>query len=143
MSSDVVIAVLDCLVPGDTDGWPAAGEHGLAPKMLELLETLSVDGREQLAIFLSQLPESFPTLSTEEQIEILKTIELSNPDSFETILKACYSAYYTDPEIRRILELKTGYEARPPQPLGYDMLPFDESLLEPVRARGPIWRKVP
>jgi hypothetical protein len=41
MSSDVVIAVLDCLVPGDTDGWPAAGQHGLAPKMLELLETLS------------------------------------------------------------------------------------------------------
>lgn len=142
MSSDVVIAVLDCLVPGDTDGWPAAGQHGLAPKMLELLETLSVDGRQQLAIFLSHLPENFPALSTEEQIEILKTIELSNSDSFETILKACYSAYYTDPEIRRILELKTGYEARPPQPLGYDMLPFDESLLEPVRARGPIWRKV-
>ena len=104
MSSDVVIAVLDCLVPGDTDGWPAAGQHGLAPKMLELLETLSVDGHQQLAIFLSQLPENFPALSTEEQIEILKTIELSNPDSFETILKACYSAYYTDPEIRRILE---------------------------------------
>ena len=142
MSSDVVIAVLDCLVPGDTDGWPAAGQHGLAPKMLELLETLSVYGHQQLAIFLSQLPENFPALSTEKQIEILKTIELSNPDSFETILKACYSAYYTDPEIRRILELKTGYEARPPQPLGYDMLPFDESLLEPVRARGPIWRKV-
>ena len=143
MSSDVVIAVLDCLVPGDTDGWPAAGQHGLAPKMLELLEKLSVDGRQQLAIFLSQLPENFPALSTEEQIEILKTIELSNPDCFETILKACYSAYYTDPEIRRILELKTGYEARPPQPLGYNMLPFDERLLEPVRARGPVWRKVP
>ena len=142
MSSDVVIAVLDCLVPGDTDGWPAAGQHGLAPKMLELLETLSVDGRQQLAIFLSQLPTNFPALSKDEQINSLKIMEVANPDAVETILKACYSAYYTDPEIRRILELKTGYEARPPQPLGYDMLPFDESLLEPVRARGPIWRKV-
>ena len=78
MSSDVVIAVLDCLVPGDTDGWPAAGEHGLAPKMLELLETLSVYGRQQLAIFLSQLPENFPALSTEEQIEILRSASSSH-----------------------------------------------------------------
>ena len=115
----------------------------MAPKMLELLETLSVDGREQLAIFLSRLPVNFLALSKDEQINSLKTMELANPDTFETILKACYSAYYTDPEIRRILEQKTGYEARPPQPLGYEMLPFDESLLEPVRARGQIWRKVP
>ena len=78
MYSDVVIAVLDCLIPGDTDGWPAAGEHGLAPKMLELLETLSVYGRQQLAIFLSQLPENFPALSTEEQIEILRSASSSH-----------------------------------------------------------------
>ncbi len=143
MSNDVIIAVLDCLIPGDTYDWPPAGQHGLAPKMLELLETLSVDGREQLAIFLSQLPTNFPALSKDEQINSLKIMEVANPDAFETILKACYSAYYTDPEIRRILEQKTGYEARPPQPLGYEMLPFDESLLEPVRARGQIWRKVP
>ena len=143
MPDETLVAVLDCLIPGDATGWPAAGQHGLAPRFHELLEVLSTDGPEQLKTVLSHLPEDFLTLSTDQQTTSLQTVEASAPDAFETVLKACYSAYYTDPGIRRILEDKTGYEARPPQPLGYQMDPFDESLLEPVRARGPIWRKVP
>ena len=32
----------------------------------------------------------------------------------------------------RAVEARAGYPARPPQPLGYDLEPFDESLLEGI-----------
>ena len=47
MPDETVIAVLDCLIPGDATGWPAAGQHGLAPRLHELLELLAADGPEQ------------------------------------------------------------------------------------------------
>jgi hypothetical protein len=36
-----------------------------------------------------------------------------------------------------------GMEARPPFPKGHELEQGDWSLLEPVRARGRIWRRVP
>jgi hypothetical protein len=45
--------------------------------------------------------------------------------------------YYKHP---RILA-HYGFEARPPHPKGYDVAPIDLSLLDPVRARGPIYRR--
>ena len=46
--------------------------------------------------------------------------------------------YYRDP---RVLDA-IGVEARPPFPKGYEVRQGDFSLLDPVRARGPIWREV-
>jgi hypothetical protein len=43
---------------------------------------------------------------------------------------------------RDLIARLTGYPNRPPQPEGYALEPFDESLLAAVRARGPIWRQV-
>lgn len=142
MSDETVKAMLDCLIPGDASGWPAAGQHGLTERFMELLESLSEQADSHLATVLAGLPDDFLALSADRQTACLTTLESAQPEAFETVLKACYAAYYTDPHIRQILEEKTGYEARPPQPEGYVLPPFDESLLEPVRARGPIWRKV-
>jgi hypothetical protein len=50
---------------------------------------------------------------------------------------AILKAYYRDPRVMRSL----GMEARPPYPLGFDVEQGDFGLLDPVRARGPIWRK--
>lgn len=143
MSDTIIKSLLDCLIPGDHSGWPAAGQHGLTSRFRELLKSLFENGDQHLATLLAELPDNFSSLPAERQTALLKTIEASRTEAFEALVKACYASYYTDPEIRRILENKTGYEARPPQPQGYQMPPFDESLLEPVIARGPIWRKVP
>ncbi len=74
---------------------------------------------------------------------MLREIEITRPGAFEQVVKAAYSAYYTDPAVRDVIARLTGYENRPPQPLGYQLPEFDESLLERVRSRGPIWRPVP
>ncbi|MDU9007090.1 hypothetical protein [Sedimentitalea todarodis] len=47
--------------------------------------------------------------------------------------------YYRDPRVMRAL----GMEVRPPFPQGFDVEPSDLSLLEPVRKRASIYRKVP
>lgn len=46
--------------------------------------------------------------------------------------------YYRDPRVMRALQI----EIRPPFPGGYVQEPNDLSLLEPVRQRGDIYRKV-
>ena len=142
MTTDDLSALLDTLLPGDGSDWPAAGQHGLAERTRELA-ALFPGGSEALETILAGLPEDFadsPQGACENQ---LKAIEAAQPEAFEKTVSAAYNAYYTDPAIRDIIERLTGYENRPPQPEGYDLPPFDESLLDQVKARGPIWRDVP
>ncbi len=47
--------------------------------------------------------------------------------------------YYRDDRVMRSL----GMEPRPPFPGGFDVEQGDLSLLDPVRARGRIWREAP
>lgn len=57
--------------------------------------------------------------------------------TFANLVLACY---YRDDRVMRSL----GLEARPPYPQGFEVEQGDyESLLEPVRARGRMWRQVP
>ena len=52
----------------------------------------------------------------------------------QTIVASCY---YRD---GRVLE-SLGREARPPMPKGFEVEAGDFSLVDEVRARGPIWRR--
>lgn len=52
----------------------------------------------------------------------------------QSIVAQCY---YRDPRVMRALNI----DVRPPFPKGYIQEPNDLSLLDPVRARGPIYRK--
>lgn len=134
-------ALLDTLLPGDGADWPAAGAHGLAERMSELAAGIP-DGAEALTFVLNALPKGFSDLSPEAREDVLRGIEAEMPQRFEVVVTAAYNAYYTDPVVRDVIERLTGYENRPPQPQGYSLEPFDESLLDAVKARGPIWRSV-
>jgi len=56
--------------------------------------------------------------------------------TFANLVIACY---YRDDRVMRSL----GLEPRPPYPKGYEVEAGDLSLLDPVRARGRIWRAAP
>jgi hypothetical protein len=120
----MLTALLDTLLPGDAD-WPAAGS----------LE--AIDVKAEAAPILAALPAGF---SAGDE-DTLRAVEAEHPAAFERLVSAVYLAYYTHPTVRAVLERVTGYEARPPQPLGYDLPPFDESLLETQRRRAPFWRQ--
>lgn len=46
------------------------------------------------------------------------------------------TAYYSHPAVIQAF----GWPLAPPQPEGYTLEPFDESLLAPVKRRKPFWR---
>lgn len=134
--------LLDTLLPGDGVDWPAAGAHGLAGRAQELAARVP-GGEEALETVLAALPPDFAANPPEVREARLRAIEIAEPEAFEMTVTAAYNAYYTDTVIRDVIERLTGYENRPPQPKGYALPPFDERLLNQVKARGPIWRPVP
>ena len=70
----------------------------------------------------------------------MRTLEVGQPALFERLIAVAYTAYYVDARVRATIERETGYENRPPQPLGYVLEPFDERLLDRQRQRAPFWR---
>jgi hypothetical protein len=66
----------------------------------------------------------------------LREHESALATTFANLVLACY---YRDDRVMRSL----GLEPRPPYPKGYEVEQGDWSLLEPVRARGRIWREAP
>lgn len=53
-----------------------------------------------------------------------------------TLIRVVLQCYYRDDRVVRSL----GLEPRPPHPLGHVLEDGDWSLLDPVRARPPLWR---
>jgi hypothetical protein len=132
--------VLARLLPGDGT-WPNAGELELDGAVLEHLATMP-ELAEQVARALSALADDAVTQGGNALDEALKSVEAKHPDDFAGLLLAAYAAYYTDSRVRNVIEKVTGYEARPPQPLGYELPPFDEALLANMKNRKPFWRQV-
>ena len=56
-----------------------------------------------------------------------------------TLIRVILQCYYRDDRVLRSLNL----ELRPPFPRGYELEQGDWSLLDPVKARPPMWRRVP
>jgi hypothetical protein len=53
-----------------------------------------------------------------------------------------YRAYYTAPAVLAVISAATGYR-HPPQPAGYALPAFDETILEKVKRDPPSWRDAP
>ena len=126
---DVLVAVLDRLLPPNGD-LPGAGGLGLAGQVPDSAAKPILD----------QLPADFLARDAAGQRDALKAAEAATPAFFHELVRFAYVAYYRDARVLAGIELATGYPNRPPQPLGYEMEPFDESILEVVRSRGPQYR---
>ena len=136
--------VMDRLIPA-VDDLPAAGQMGLGPEV-ERMASEVPRYAEGLEIFLSALAADplsratggFRALSPDDQENAIRVIERNIPDHFGTFLEIVYLVYYSQPAVHR----RIGWVGRPPQPEGFDLPPFDESILDTVRKREPFWRKV-
>lgn len=131
-------AVLNQIVPAAGDV-PGAGDLGIAD-FVESVAAASIgkrrilmDGLVRIELTASERGGGFAALAESAQIEALQSVEASNPEFFQELVTQTYRGYYTNERVCAAL----GY--RPPNREDYDPLPFDESLLEPVRQRGQIW----
>jgi len=137
--------VLDGFIPPSDDGLlPGAGELGVAADLDEALQrdpdllaqvASSLAGLDRLAA--GRGSTRFTALSAAQQAEVMTELSCSEDAFPPMLLLYTLGCYYKHP---RILA-HYGFEARPPHPKGYDVAPIDLSLLDPVRARGPIYRR--
>ncbi len=135
---DMLAAVLNRLVPAAGD-IPAAGDLGIVGFVESVVagstgkrRTL-MDGLVQIELAASERGGSFAALAEAAQIDTLRAVEASSPGFFQELVTQTYRGYYTSEAVCGAL----GY--RPPNREDYHPLPFDESLLEPVRQRGQVW----
>ncbi len=128
--------VLDQIIPPDSArGMPGGGEAGLVDFVEGVLQSEPAQrlGIEPGLAAFGELLEK--TGSAEAAYE---EVQAEQPGFIPTLVFHAYAGYYQNP---RVLEA-IGMEARPPHPQGYEMEPFDPTLLEKVRERGKIYRDV-
>jgi hypothetical protein len=125
----VIAALLNTLLPGG-EGFPPAGS-------LPGLERRVADAAHPV---IARLPADFASHDAASREAILQGIEREAPAAFGRLVAALYLAYYVEPDVRAVLARGHGYEARPPQPGGHDLTPFEPALLDRQRQRPPFWR---
>ena len=138
--------VVDTLLPGlPADGTkpaiPSASAITLDKKLAIHLET----GRERDVFWqvLQQLrtvaggEEAFIMADEETATATIAKVATQDPAGFQTLLFTLKADYYEHEAILHAFQWPT----TPPQPAGYPLNPqLNESLLESVKNRGPIWR---
>lgn len=138
-------ATLDRMIP-PVDDLPGAGSMGLG-ESVERYANRSPAMRSALVAILDALSldpgihvsGGFQALKAEQQDEAIRSVEVALTEKFGQFLKLVYVVYYMDPRVQR----RIGWETRPPQPLGFELPPFDEAILEKQKQRKPFWRKAP
>ncbi len=130
-------ALVDTLIPGDTD-FPGAAK-------IDLHLALAAHDRfaKPLADIEALLPEGFATDPADARTAALAMIEIAEPALFASLIVGAYSFYYTHPAVAAVIERLTGHTARPPQPSGHPLAPFDAAMVAIPAARAPHYRPTP
>lgn len=138
MSARILLgAMCDTLVPGD-DVYPSASAAGI-------LDGLADHARfsETLTGLADLLPADFAAMDETQRVAALERLESSRPDLFGAAVVAVYSLYYTRQPVLDTIEATNGYSARPPQPEGYALKPFDPAFVAVPAARPAHYRPTP
>jgi hypothetical protein len=138
---DLLVLVLDALVPA-SGGFPGAGavalDHVLAVAAasadLESLLSRGLQAVEEAAR--AGGAESLAALDPDERENVLRRVERSHAEFFETLVRHTYDGYYGHPTV----VARLGLDPRPPHPHGHRVEPVDLPDLARVTARGPIYR---
>jgi len=143
--SRALTAVLDEIIPPSRDGrLPGAGALGLAAaiedKMREqpILQPAVVGGLETLAALAREAgADNFADVAAGERVDLLNRLAADAPAFLPGLIFQTYTTYYHQAAVLEGL----GIPGRPPYPEGYPVAPTDESLLDAVRGRGPVYRQ--
>lgn len=129
-------SLLDQLVPGSRErNIPGAGEIGVADYLAHVAARRSgFDAAlRRLLARASGLPDGIDS-------DAIRQLEQTMPMEFAELLTETYKGYYSRPDMRA----KVGVGAHPVHPSGYEVAQesaeFMDSLIAPVRARGPFYR---
>jgi hypothetical protein len=124
--------LVNVLLPA-SGSMPAAGQVAVAGEMLDRILGWRPDLAPELLRGIAKVREMEP----EAALQLLENDDL---EAFTAIRLAALGAYYLDPSVMEAI----GYSGQQSRPVPSDETPdyLEAGLLEPVAARGAIWRKV-
>ncbi len=135
--------LLDMIIPPDSNrGMPGAGEMDLVGYLLEFqpdqieavqreLDWLNRAARERYR-------HSFADLQQNDRDRLVARLRAEDARFAEHVATHTVACYYQDDRVLVAL----GMEARPPFPMGHEVASGDLSLLDPVRRRKHLYRRV-
>ncbi|MDE0003653.1 MAG: hypothetical protein OXQ29_13260, partial [Rhodospirillaceae bacterium] len=113
---------------------PAAGDAGVAGYIDQALLDAPHLRRPVIDLLDELCRCGFARLPGPEQDERLRQLAADRPASFDVLLHAAYAGYYSNPSVLTAARWQPPGSA-PPEP-------FDQTRLDAVRRRGPIYRDV-
>jgi len=124
-------AMADILIPSG-DGFPSASEAGVAGEGLDQVLAFRADLGAGLKRLLGLAANRNPA-------EFVEHLRLVDPPGFGLLAELVPGAYFLNPQVRE----KLGYHGQGPRLIDPHTDALDESLLETVKNRGPIYRPTP
>jgi hypothetical protein len=128
------------MIPASAEhGVPGADDDRIFADIVASLDREAAAVRQALALLDQLAGGALHTLPVERQRSVLQDFRKQQPASTTALIATTVRCYYRDDRVMRSL----GMEPRPPFPEGFDVPQGDWSILEPVRARGRIYREAP
>ncbi len=75
-------------------------------------------------------------LAPEQATAVAQTLQETSPEFLHALVAITVQCYYRNPRVMQSLNM----EPRPPYPQGYELAQGDWAILDPVKARGKVWR---
>jgi hypothetical protein len=122
----------DALIPAAHD-MPAAGEVGVADRQLDKVLAVRPDLGEPLARAVADADPADYEAS-------LARLRERDREAHDALLLVVVGGYYIDADVRRRL----GYDGQQPVEVRPEIIPnyVEEGLIDPLLARGPVYRPV-
>jgi hypothetical protein len=117
---------------------PGADDGKIFADILRSLERDHHDVCRALTHLATLAGGAFADLEPERRAGVATTFRETGGAPLGALVRVVLLCYYRDDRVMRSL----GQEARPPFPKGHVVEQGDWSLLDPVRARPPMWRGV-
>jgi hypothetical protein len=139
--SDAAVDDLRCLaamiVPASARfGIPAADDPAIFKDLLGSLDHDRIEVEAGLAHVRAKAGRPLAELDAAERAALGRALQAEGEANVAVLSRLVMLAYYRDDRVVRSL----GLEPRAPFPKGHEVEVGDWSLLDPVRARRPMWR---
>ena len=141
--SRAFVTILDMIIPASDDGrFPSAADMDVLSYIVktepELLDTICVELDRLNAVSKDLHGMVFGDIGGTARQKLLEEMRDVEPQFLRGLALQTVTLYYQDDQVMEAI----GLEARPPFPEGYEVVAGDLSLLDPVRARGQVYRDV-
>ena len=135
---DDLRALAGAIIPASAEfGVPGADDPAIQADLLATLGRDAAAVREALNQLARVAGAPLAALDPARREAAALALRAAGGHAVATLTRVVLQCYYRDDRVVRSL----GLEPRPPYPKGYVLDDGDWSLLDPVRARQPFWRR--